>query len=175
MFQEEKEFNLRFSLEANFPEDYEGEEDEYAWLKEWETRVKPELLKTIFDSLRRHPAWIVHVRNRGLSPNDEIEIAMVKDFTKGPPVLRERAWGSSEGPAITAQEVGQPRPSQCGAGRRFLWRAARKVNRKQRHFNQFTSNAAGPCARGLLAEPRHVAVVNFELRDPDRSCGSPPA
>ncbi len=86
MFQEEKEFNLRFSLEANFPEDYEGEEDEYAWLKEWETRVKPELLKTIFDSLRRHPAWIVHVRNRGLSPNDEIEIAMVKDFTTGPPV-----------------------------------------------------------------------------------------
>jgi len=84
MFQEEKGFNLRFSLEANFPEDYEGAEDEYAWLKEWETRVKPELLKTIFDSLRRHPAWTVHVRNRGLSPADEIEIAMVKDFTQGP-------------------------------------------------------------------------------------------
>ena len=87
MFQEEKDFNLRFSLEANFPEEYEGDEDEYAWLKEWETRVKPELLKTIFDALRRHPAWTVHVRNRGLSPTDEIEIAMVKDFTTGPPVL----------------------------------------------------------------------------------------
>jgi len=30
----------------------------------------------------------MHVRNRGLSPNDEIEIAMVKDFRKDPPVAR---------------------------------------------------------------------------------------
>lgn len=87
MFQEEKNFNLRFSLEANFPEDYDGKEDDYAWLEEWETRVKPELLKIIFDSLRRNPGWTVHVRNRGVSPNDEIEIALLKDFTKGPPVL----------------------------------------------------------------------------------------
>ncbi|MBI4400028.1 MAG: hypothetical protein HY581_00165 [Nitrospirae bacterium] len=82
MFQEEKGFNLRFSLEANFPEDYEGDEDNYAWLKDWRTRVKPELLKIIFDTLRRDPSWTVHVRNRGVSPEDEIEIAMVKDFSK---------------------------------------------------------------------------------------------
>ena len=88
MFQEEKTFNLRFSLEASFPEDYEGPEDDYAWLKDWDGQVKPELLKIIFDALRRHPAWGVHVRNRGLSPNDEIEIAMLKDFTKDRPVLR---------------------------------------------------------------------------------------
>lgn len=86
MFQEEKEFNLRFSLEANFPEDYEGEGDNYAWLKGWETQVKPELLKMVFEFLRRYPAWTVHVRNRGLSPNNEVEIAMVKDFRDGPPV-----------------------------------------------------------------------------------------
>jgi len=66
MIQEEKGFNLRFSLEAMFPDDY----------------VKPELLKVIFDALRRHPSWAVHVRNRGVSPEDEIEIAMMKDFTK---------------------------------------------------------------------------------------------
>ena len=36
MFQEDREFNLRFSLEANFPEDYEGEDDDYAWLDGWE-------------------------------------------------------------------------------------------------------------------------------------------
>lgn len=79
MFQEEKTFRVRFSLEARFPEDYEGEEDNYAWLQEWESRIKPDLLKLVFDSLRRHPSWTAHVRNRGLSPADEVEIALVKD------------------------------------------------------------------------------------------------
>lgn len=82
MLQEEKTFNMRFSLEASFPEDYEGEQDNYVWLKEWEQGVKPDLLKAVFDCLRRHPAWTTHVRNRGLSPLDEIEIVMARDPTK---------------------------------------------------------------------------------------------
>ena len=80
MIHEEKQFCLRFSLEAQFPEEYEGEEDNYVWVRDWEQRVKPELLKIIFDALRRHPLWTVHVRNRGLSPQDEIEIAMTKNL-----------------------------------------------------------------------------------------------
>ena len=84
LFREEKEFILRFSLEAEFPEDYEGEEEGYLWLKEWETEVKPELLKVIFSSLRRRPQWNAHVRNRGASPENEIEIVMRKDFSDGP-------------------------------------------------------------------------------------------
>lgn len=82
MLQEEKRFNLRFSLEASFPDDYEGELDNHAWVQEWERLVKPELLRVIFESLRRHPSWAAHVRNRGLSPLDEIEIALAKDFSK---------------------------------------------------------------------------------------------
>lgn len=84
MTQEEKSFTFRISLEANFPDEYGGEGDNYAWLQEWERLVKPELLRVMFDSLRRHPTWSAHVRNRGLSPLDEIEIAMVKDFAKSP-------------------------------------------------------------------------------------------
>ncbi len=83
MFQEEKTFRFRFTLEASFPEDYEGDADNYAWLQEWDKEIKPELLRLIFDSLRRHPSWSVHVRNRGLSPLDEVEIAMVRDFNTG--------------------------------------------------------------------------------------------
>jgi hypothetical protein len=82
MIQEEKSFTFRISLEANFPDDYEGNEDNYAWLQEWEQLVKPELLRVLFDSLRRHQTWSAHVRNRGLSPLNEIEIALVKDFPK---------------------------------------------------------------------------------------------
>ena len=33
MFQEEKTFNLRFALEAKFPDDYEGDEDGHLWVK----------------------------------------------------------------------------------------------------------------------------------------------
>ena len=81
MFQEEKTFNLRFALEAKFPDDYGGDEDGQLWVAEWEQRLKPELVKLVFDYLRRHPAWTVHIRNRGASPLDEIEIAMERAFT----------------------------------------------------------------------------------------------
>lgn len=81
MYQEEKTFTIQFSLEAVFPEDYEGEEDDHAWLRDWEARVKPEILKSIFEAVRRDPAWAVHVRNRGKPPSDEIEIAVTRDFS----------------------------------------------------------------------------------------------
>jgi hypothetical protein len=69
-------------LEAVFADDYEEDEDEYAWLKEWEQRLKPALLKLIFDTLRKDSAWKAHVRNRGVSSLDEIEIVLVKEFKK---------------------------------------------------------------------------------------------
>ena len=31
MFEEEKTFTLRFNLVAGFPEDYDGDDDGYAW------------------------------------------------------------------------------------------------------------------------------------------------
>jgi len=80
VFQEEKTFNLRFTLEAVFPDDYDGDQDGQMWVKEWEQRLKPELVKMVSDYLRQHAAWKVHVRNRGSSPLDEIEIAMVMQF-----------------------------------------------------------------------------------------------
>jgi len=80
---EDKTFILRFTLDAAFRDDYEGDKDEYEWVKEWEHNLKPALLKIIFDTLRKHSQWKAHVRNRGASPLDEIEIALVKEFTNG--------------------------------------------------------------------------------------------
>jgi hypothetical protein len=82
MYQEEKTFTLRFNLEASFPEDYEGDEEDLAWVREWEARIKPDLLKVLFESLRQHQSWQAHVRNRGKSPSDEIEIVLSRDFSK---------------------------------------------------------------------------------------------
>jgi len=78
MYQEDKTFNLRFHLEAQFPENYEGDEDNLGWLHDWETRVKPDLLKIIFSELRKYPSWSAHVRNRGMAAADEVEIAVIK-------------------------------------------------------------------------------------------------
>ena len=81
MFQEEKTFHIRFNLEAKFPEDYDGDEDDYAWMRDWEIRVKPDLLKVIYNELRRYPSWSTHVRNRGMATTEEVEIALVKEFS----------------------------------------------------------------------------------------------
>ncbi len=85
MYQEEQAFTLRFSLEASFPDDYEGDEDEKAWLHEWESQIKPQMVKSIFESLRRNPGWSSHIRNRGASPTDEIEIVLTRDFSEPRP------------------------------------------------------------------------------------------
>ena len=80
MFTEDKTFNLRFNVEANFPDDYEGEEDERVWLREWEQLIKPQVMKTVFTLLRDHPEWTARARNRGMSQEDEIEIVLTKQF-----------------------------------------------------------------------------------------------
>ena len=82
MYQEEKTFTIRFTLEASFPDDYNGDEDERNWVREWEARIKPQLLKSVFESLRKHEGWASHIRNRGVSPADEIEIVLAKDFSQ---------------------------------------------------------------------------------------------
>ena len=82
MYQEEKTFTFRFNLEASFPDEYEGEADNHAWVREWEAQIKPDLLKVLFESLRQHKSWKAHVRNRGISPADEIEIVLARDFSK---------------------------------------------------------------------------------------------
>lgn len=82
MYQEEKSFALRFTLEASFPDDYTGEEDDQQWVREWEARIKPQLIKSVFESLRKHAGWASHIRNRGLSATDEIEVVLTRDFSK---------------------------------------------------------------------------------------------
>ena len=78
MFTEQKTFTLRFSLEVSIPEQYDGDEDNLAWLAEWEGRMKGEVIRAVFGALRRDPSWSAHIRNRGLPAEDEIEIVVAK-------------------------------------------------------------------------------------------------
>ena len=81
----EKTFNLRFSLTADIPAELWDDEDfeEDAWLNEWEAAVKPGLVRAVFTHLRSFPNWHAHVRNRGVSPLDEIEIVVERRFETG--------------------------------------------------------------------------------------------
>jgi len=82
----EKTFLLRFTLEAQIPdallEDEDFEED--AWLDEWEVDIKPGLIRAVFAQLRATPAWSARVRNRGISPLDEIEIVVTRRLDGDP-------------------------------------------------------------------------------------------
>jgi hypothetical protein len=81
VFTEEKTFNLRLNLEVAFPDAYDGDDDHHAWLSDWEDGMKGEVIKAVFAALRRHPSWTAHVRNRGVSAADEIEIVVVQTMS----------------------------------------------------------------------------------------------
>ena len=77
---EERTFLLRFSLSAEISqeawedEDFAGDE----WLNQWEMQIKPGLIRAVFSYLRTFEDWHCHIRNRGVSPLDEIEVVMKK-------------------------------------------------------------------------------------------------
>ncbi len=79
---EETTFNLRFSVMAQIPDAplEDDDFDETAWLQEWEARIKPELIRVVFAHLRSFPGWRARVRNRGISPADEVEIVLERKF-----------------------------------------------------------------------------------------------
>ncbi len=78
----EKTFSIRFSLTARIPDALsEADEfDEDEWLNEWEVLVKPGLIRAVFAHLRSIPDWEAHIRNRGVSPLDEIEIVVERSY-----------------------------------------------------------------------------------------------
>ena len=80
----EKSFTLRFSLTATIPEALWEDEDFEAddWLNEWEAQIKLGLIRTVFRHLRSFPQWEAHIRNRGISPLDEIEIVVERSFAE---------------------------------------------------------------------------------------------
>lgn len=73
---EEASFVVRIELEAEFGEDYEGDDDGYAWLERWRANVQPRLARAIFDQLRGEPRFSAVPVSRGKNPEDELEIAV---------------------------------------------------------------------------------------------------
>ena len=65
-----------FELSAEFDEGYDGDEDGNAWLEAWRERVRPRLLRVVFEELRAEPGFVAVPVSRGQNPDEELEIAV---------------------------------------------------------------------------------------------------
>ncbi len=71
---EEGRFVVRIELVAEFDEDYEGDDDGYAWLERWKANVRPRVARAVFDALRAERDFDAIPVSRGKHPDDELEI-----------------------------------------------------------------------------------------------------
>jgi hypothetical protein len=73
---EQAHFVVRIELAAEFDDEYEGDDDGYAWLELWRSTVQPRLARAVFEQLRAHASFDAVPVSRGKNPDDEIEIAV---------------------------------------------------------------------------------------------------
>lgn len=71
---EEGTFTIRIDLLAEFDEDYEGDDDGYAWLESWKRNVKPRVVRALFEALRSDPAFDTIPVSRGRSPDENVDV-----------------------------------------------------------------------------------------------------
>ena len=67
---------VRLDLSAEFGDDYEGDDDGYAWLERWKETVRPRVVAAVFDALRSDARFKAVSAPRGASPDEEIEISV---------------------------------------------------------------------------------------------------
>lgn len=75
---EERDFTLRLDLRCEFSQEYEGEHDGYAWVREFHDRIRPRLVDAVVNVIRQHPGWTVRPGNRGRSFEDEVSLVVEK-------------------------------------------------------------------------------------------------
>jgi hypothetical protein len=75
MHVESKEFVLRFELRAEFPEDYEGDEDGYAWAAAFPALAQS-LVGAVVRTVAAQPGWKIRPTNRGRSSEDEVSFVV---------------------------------------------------------------------------------------------------
>ena len=72
---EERDFTLRIQVRCAFPENYEGEEDGYAWWSEVEP-VTAEIVRAAVAILARQPNCRVRPTNRGRPATEEVTLVL---------------------------------------------------------------------------------------------------
>jgi hypothetical protein len=78
MYREERELVIRLHLSAEFGEDYEGDDDGYAWYEAFDAEVRPQIVKALMRVLVDGGRFRVTPINRGLDNHQELELAVAR-------------------------------------------------------------------------------------------------
>ena len=73
-YKEEREFVIRLRLSATFAEDYQGEDDGFAWHERFDKRVRPELVRELARILTDKGHFKITPVNRGIDAHEELEM-----------------------------------------------------------------------------------------------------
>ncbi len=71
---EEREFQVVLHLRAEFPEDYAGQEDGFAWHERFQAELRPALLRALTATLRAAPHVSTLPSPRGRDPESCVEL-----------------------------------------------------------------------------------------------------
>jgi hypothetical protein len=76
---EEREFVLRFELRCPFPDDYDGDDDGYAWVESFRP-LAAEIVQAAVAVVGRRPGWRVRPANRGRPSEDEVTLVLERQL-----------------------------------------------------------------------------------------------
>jgi hypothetical protein len=79
MHREEQSFSIELHLVAEFPDDYEGDDDGYVWLERFGRELRPELARALFAAVSQIPGWTAVAAPRGRDPARALEIEIRRD------------------------------------------------------------------------------------------------
>ena len=82
-YREERSYRVEIVLSAEFGEDYEGEEDGYAWHERFERVVRPRVVRAVLEALASDPGWRVVPATRGVSASDALEVRVERITATG--------------------------------------------------------------------------------------------
>jgi len=71
---EERQFVINLNLSAEFPPDYEGDDDGFAWHEEFQARIKAKVVAAVFTALAEERRWKAIAAPRGRDPETGVDI-----------------------------------------------------------------------------------------------------
>jgi hypothetical protein len=78
LHREEERFTIRLDLVAEFDENYQGDDDGFAWYERWKSNVRPRVVAAVFEALREARDFDSVPTSRGANPDDELEITITR-------------------------------------------------------------------------------------------------